>query len=375
MTAPSGVSTFGEDVAGEIYVAGYFDGRLYRIDPADADADLLPDWWELAFFGSATAAAANADPDVDGATNLAEYLASTHPVDGQSVPSASPYVPPKITNVNAHVCVIGTACFVDLVATGTPRPQLSRTGMLPSGIGYDAATRRLSGTAAAGTVGTYPQSLAADNGVAPAATQTFTLVVVAACGGFVDVSPGTSHCNSVEWLRNRAIALGCTASQYCPGDAVARGAMALFQHRVGLVITPQLGFTQAGTGPIALAPQAIVCASDELSSAAYPRSVQATYAVSLQTSGALAAAVTLVASRNGGASWDVVTGTRMRIETNGAAWRSANGQAAALVHAGETLRLALAIEREIGSANVDATRCQIASMLVNRDPSSSPHDR
>ena len=53
----SGVSAFGEDATGELYVANYFNGTVSRLDPADSDGDGLPDWWELAWFGSATAAA------------------------------------------------------------------------------------------------------------------------------------------------------------------------------------------------------------------------------------------------------------------------------------------------------------------------------
>ena len=39
----------------------------------DSDLDGLPDWWENRYFGSPTAAEADADPDMDGHTNLTEY--------------------------------------------------------------------------------------------------------------------------------------------------------------------------------------------------------------------------------------------------------------------------------------------------------------
>ncbi len=39
----------------------------------DSDNDRLPDWWELRYFGSATAAVASADTDGDGLTDLQEY--------------------------------------------------------------------------------------------------------------------------------------------------------------------------------------------------------------------------------------------------------------------------------------------------------------
>ena len=49
----------------------------------DANGNGLPDWWESQFFGGN--ANPTADPDHDGASNLAEYLAGTDPTSGASV--------------------------------------------------------------------------------------------------------------------------------------------------------------------------------------------------------------------------------------------------------------------------------------------------
>ncbi len=52
------------------------------VDPVtqpDEDGDGIPDWWETQYFGGATNAIANADQDNDGESNLAEYIADTHP--------------------------------------------------------------------------------------------------------------------------------------------------------------------------------------------------------------------------------------------------------------------------------------------------------
>ena len=50
----------------------------------DTDANGLPDWWELKYFSVLTGTNPNADPDHDGASNLAEYLAGTDPTDATS---------------------------------------------------------------------------------------------------------------------------------------------------------------------------------------------------------------------------------------------------------------------------------------------------
>ena len=59
----------------------------------DSDDNVLSDWWELRYFGSATGGRDNQDdPDNDGWTNLGEFLDNTDPRDAASQPT-----PPAIT--------------------------------------------------------------------------------------------------------------------------------------------------------------------------------------------------------------------------------------------------------------------------------------
>ncbi|UJR79684.1 beta strand repeat-containing protein [Sandaracinus amylolyticus] len=84
---------------------------------------------------------------------------------------------PAITSASAATFTVGTAGTFTATATGFPAPTLALTGVLPTGVAYDAATRTLSGTPAAGTGGTYALTLTASNGVGTNATQSFTLTV------------------------------------------------------------------------------------------------------------------------------------------------------------------------------------------------------
>jgi subtilisin family serine protease len=60
-------------------------GRLNLARTVDTDLNDLPDWWEQKYFSQLTGTNPNADPDADGATNLAEWLAGTNPTNPQSV--------------------------------------------------------------------------------------------------------------------------------------------------------------------------------------------------------------------------------------------------------------------------------------------------
>ena len=55
----------------------------------------------------------------------------------------------------------------------------------------------------------------------------------APCAGFSDVDDASGFCTSIAWMKNRAITLGCTATQYCPNDFVRRDQMAAFMYRLG----------------------------------------------------------------------------------------------------------------------------------------------
>ena len=60
-------------------------GRLNLQRIVDTDANGLPDWWELQYFGHLTGTDPNADPDHDGMSNLQEWLAGTNPTNASSV--------------------------------------------------------------------------------------------------------------------------------------------------------------------------------------------------------------------------------------------------------------------------------------------------
>jgi hypothetical protein len=88
---------------------------------------------------------------------------------------------PTITSANTVTFTVGTAGSFTVTTTGYPSPAISKTGTLPAGLSFTDngnGTATLAGTPAAGSGGTYPLSLTANNGVAPNATQTLTVTVM-----------------------------------------------------------------------------------------------------------------------------------------------------------------------------------------------------
>ena len=77
---------------------------------------------------------------------------------------------------------MGAGSFT-VTTTGVPSAALSESGTLPSGVSFadnGNGTASLAGTPAAGSNGTYPITITANNGISPNASQAFTLKVTLA---------------------------------------------------------------------------------------------------------------------------------------------------------------------------------------------------
>ena len=70
------------------------------------------------------------------------------------------------------------------------------------------------------------------------------------CTPFTDVAASDPFCSNIQWMHNRAITLGCTATAYCPAQFVRRDQMAAFMNRLGNITFQQGG--NAFGGPATL---------------------------------------------------------------------------------------------------------------------------
>jgi hypothetical protein len=129
--------------------------------------------------GTATIAG---NPATDGVYPLTVTASNGVAPDARQTFTLTSNEPPTITSADHATFTVGSAgSFGVTTAAGTPSgTTLTRTGTLPSGIAFTAhgdGTATIAGTPATGSGGVYPLTLTASNGIAPDATQTFTLTI------------------------------------------------------------------------------------------------------------------------------------------------------------------------------------------------------
>jgi DNA-binding beta-propeller fold protein YncE len=105
---------------------------------------------------------------------------ATSPVGTGVVSQLAPGISPAFGTGSSAIFTTGRPGTFTVSTTGTPIPALTVAGKLPAGVTFSAGPAgdaALAGTPAAGSGGAYRLTLDASNGVAPAATQAFTLTV------------------------------------------------------------------------------------------------------------------------------------------------------------------------------------------------------
>jgi len=178
-------------------------------------------------------------PDTDGVYNLTLAATNTAGNDNQAF-TLTIGSPPTITSADNVTCEVGSVCEFTFLADGTPAPTIDVTGTLPAGVVFDAASNTLEGTPDAGTGATYSLTVAASNGVAPDASQSFTLTVNEAPVANDDPEgsiPGNSSPGSMAYHGAFNTALNVSAA-------------------AGVLVNDDLGFPQASIvtiSPIATA--------------------------------------------------------------------------------------------------------------------------
>ncbi len=87
------------------------------VGETDTDADGLPNWWEVKYFGNTTIADPNVDSDFDCATNLQEKQAGTNPRDPVILSITSqptPAIQKVISGWQRHLLGVGHPCMSNI---------------------------------------------------------------------------------------------------------------------------------------------------------------------------------------------------------------------------------------------------------------------
>jgi hypothetical protein len=211
----------------------------------------------------------------------------------------------------------------------------------------------------------------------------------AQCAGFTDVANDV-FCPNVEWLKNRAITLGCNPpanDNFCPTLNVSRLAMAAFLNRAGRALTPEILLRQVTFGAVTVPGQppefaSIHCVTTDTAAATYPRQALVNGSLTaLADASAAGLNIFLFVSTNGGMSYtqlDPMVSVGQRTTAAANSWGGAALTESMDLAPNTTYRFALGFRRDIVGpltmGNVAAGRCQLTASIFNRNGTSSPFD-
>lgn len=200
------------------------------------------------------------------------------------------------------------------------------------------------------------------------------------CANFGDVSASSPFCQSVEWVKNRAVTLGCgDGSNYCPNDAVSRLQMAIFLHRLGTALTPvDLPAVGGNAGVQTPGANPVVCATADYTVFGFPRRA---YANAMATFFAPSASIDVLAaiaySTNAGASWTPVGNSDQYTTLYGGATPPDQATLAPFgsvdLAVGQTVRFGVQLGQIAGGGTVNVA-CSTRVQIANRNGASTPFD-
>ena len=202
-----------------------------------------------------------------------------------------------------------------------------------------------------------------------------SLAGAAPCAGFADVDSASAFCPNVEWLKNRAITLGCSPAAYCPADPVSRLAMAAFMNRLGNVLTPTMLRVELAPGALDLDASPVICQTTAFGVTAYPRRAIVDLTVAGRATSATTFAVTPFVITDGGGTWTVLTLPAARTHVDPLRWNGVAHFAHTDLEVGQTITFGVRVDRGgiAGSADLSESRCQLRVQITSRDGLAPPY--
>jgi hypothetical protein len=212
-------------------------------------------------------------------------------------------------------------------------------------------------------------------GATGAALLTLSIAANAApCAGFTDVDVASSFCPNVEWIKNRAVTLGCTPTTYCPSASVSRLQMAAFMNRLGTALTPLVVTVVADSGALTLDQMPVVCQSAAQDITNFPRRAMLDATFSGTAAADVDIAMSVVWSADGGVTWLPLSTAQSVTFVPGTRWSAASDLGALDLAVGTTAQFGIQVSRNgAGSTNLSDSRCQLRATIGTRDGTSSPY--
>jgi hypothetical protein len=201
-------------------------------------------------------------------------------------------------------------------------------------------------------------------------------VCAAGTTSFTDVPDSAIYCTNTQWMKNRAITTGCTATTYCPNDFVTRGAMALFMNRLGTAVTPTPVFVEEVSGAFVTNSTNGVnrCVSGPFLVTGFPRTATFTGTFAGTSASGMTIRAISAYSTDGGTTW-TPTGTYFLRSTGAAgAWTQSTSLGTLDLAVGQTYRFALSVVSDAVSQSIADSRCQLLVTIGNRNGATAPFD-
>jgi len=201
------------------------------------------------------------------------------------------------------------------------------------------------------------------------------VVVVTACADFTDVDPNSTFCTNVQWLRNRAVTLGCASTtQYCPGESVIRLAMAAFMNRLGTSLTGIVVSRQVASGALDPGTSPVVCATTDRTESGFQRRVSLDGVFTATAGADVGLATDPVVSFDAGATWLPVATQGQRGLVRANRWANLRSLGSFDVAPGQTWRVGLRVSRGglPGAATLSDSGCNLRVRIDNRNGELQP---
>jgi len=198
--------------------------------------------------------------------------------------------------------------------------------------------------------------------------------LAAPCVGFTDVDAASGFCANVEWIKNRAVTLGCATGSYCPADAVSRLQMAAFMNRLGNALTPTQLAVDVAPGAIDVDTNPVVCQTQPFAVSGFPRRAYVDLSFSGQAPGDVGLAADIVMSSDGGATWSNLNTAANRGFVRANQWGTFADLGFVDLAVGQSVRWGMRATRGgiAGTTNLADSRCHLRVLVFSRTGSVSP---